>query len=207
MKVNIDLLELNTGQIKGVPKNPRFIRDESFDLLKQSIQEDPEMLELREMIVKKLGDKYIVLAGNMRLRATTELGFTEADVKVVPDNWPAKKLRAIAIKDNVSFGSDDTNALLSDWDLDELRHWGVDLGELDDDEDDNKEVPESDDLILKYIGDDGIAMRASLQVLTGTFDKVNAETQVQKLIDDFGDYDEATQIKLILDGLAAGRRQ
>lgn len=205
MKVDINLLELNTGQIKGVPKNPRFIRDEAYELLKESIKEDPEMLELREMIVKKVGDKYVVLAGNMRLRATTELGFTEADIKVVPDNWPAKKLRAIAIKDNVSFGSDDTNALLSDWDLDELRHWGVDLGELDEEEDENKEVPESDDLILKYIGDDGVAMRASLQILTGAFDKVNAEVQIQKLIDDFGDYDEATQIKLILEGLKHAR--
>jgi len=207
MKVDIELLELNTGQIKGVPKNPRFIRDDRFEQLKTSIQDDPEMLELREMIVKKVGDIYVVLGGNMRLRAVKELGHTQADVKVVPDDWPAKKLRAIAIKDNVAYGSDDTNALLDEWDLDELRHWGVDLGELEDDDDQNKEVAETDDLILKYIGEDGISMRASLEILTGAFDAVQAEAQIQKLVDDFGDYDEATQIKLILDGLAAGRRQ
>lgn len=206
MKVKIELLELNTGQIKGVPKNPRFIRDDRYEQLKTSIQDDPEMLELRELIVKKVGEVYVVLGGNMRLRAVKELGHTEADVKVVPDHWPAKKLRAIAIKDNVAYGSDDTNALLDEWDLDELRHWGVDLGELEDD-DENKEVTETDDLILKYIGEDGISMRASLEILTGAFDAVQAEAQIQKLVDDFGDYDEATQIKLILDGLAAGRRQ
>lgn len=200
MRVKIEELELNTGQIKGVPKNPRFIRDDRFELLKQSIIDDPEMLELRELLVKKQDGKYIVLGGNMRLRALKELEYTETDVKVIPDSLPAKKLRAIAIKDNIAYGTDDTDAMIKDWDLNELRGWGVDLGELDD-ESSNEEVKETDDLVLKYLGDDGIAMRASLTLLTGVFDKITAEVQVQRLIDDFGDYDEATQIKLILEGL------
>ena len=37
----------NIGQVKGLPKNPRFIRDEKYKKLVQSIKDDPEMLELR----------------------------------------------------------------------------------------------------------------------------------------------------------------
>ena len=49
--VKITSLKNNTGQIKGLPKNPRIIRDNKFIQLKNSIQEDPEMLSLRELIV------------------------------------------------------------------------------------------------------------------------------------------------------------
>ena len=41
----------NKGQIPGVPKNPRSIQDGKFSLLKRSIEEDPEMLGLREILL------------------------------------------------------------------------------------------------------------------------------------------------------------
>ena len=45
-----DLL-FNNGQIDGLPKNPRFIKDDKFKKLVKSIEENPEMLELRELLV------------------------------------------------------------------------------------------------------------------------------------------------------------
>lgn len=48
--VIISDLHLNTGQIKDVPKNPRFIKDERYEALKKSIEDDPEMLQLREIV-------------------------------------------------------------------------------------------------------------------------------------------------------------
>lgn len=42
-KIPLSKLHLNTGQIKDVPKNPRFIKDERFAALKKSIEDDPEM--------------------------------------------------------------------------------------------------------------------------------------------------------------------
>lgn len=44
-------IEVNKGQIPGLPKNPRFIKNEKFDRLKDSITENPEMLALRELLV------------------------------------------------------------------------------------------------------------------------------------------------------------
>ena len=103
VKIPISKLLVNNGQIKDVPKNPRLIKDAKFEKLKQSIQDDPEMLELRELLVYPFEDKYVVLGGNMRLRACKELGYTEMECKVIPEDTPAKKLRAIVQKDNIGF--------------------------------------------------------------------------------------------------------
>lgn len=44
-------LKCNEGQIEGLPTNPRQIDEEHLDKLKRSLQEAPEMLNLRELIV------------------------------------------------------------------------------------------------------------------------------------------------------------
>mgnify|MGYP000012592471 CR=1 FL=1 len=121
----------NKGQIPGVPKNPRSIRDDKFKLLKRSIEEDPEMLGLREILVYKYEGKHIIIGGNMRFRALKELGYSEAIVKVLPESIPAEKLRAIVIKDNSGFGDWDWEALGNMWDASDLTNWGLDVPELD----------------------------------------------------------------------------
>jgi len=127
-------LLLNSGQLEGVPKNPRFIKDERYTKLIRSIQDDPEMLGARELLVYPYEGKYIVLGGNMRLRACKELGIKEVPCKVLPELSP-DKLRSIVIKDNVAFGSDDFEMLANDWDIVELVEWGMEipsLGSLED---------------------------------------------------------------------------
>lgn len=44
-------IRANTGQIPGVKANPRTIKGEKYDKLKKSLQDNPEMLELRELLV------------------------------------------------------------------------------------------------------------------------------------------------------------
>lgn len=92
---NIDIrnLEVNKGQIEGLPKNPRFIRDERFEALKKSIEDAPEMLALRELLVYPHEGKYVVIGGNMRLRACTDIGYKEVPCKVLDPGTPVEKLR------------------------------------------------------------------------------------------------------------------
>lgn len=75
--IPIKHLKTNDGQIPGVPKNPRYIRNDRFDLLKQSITDDPEMMQIRELVVYPLDGKYIAICGNMRLKACKAMGWTE----------------------------------------------------------------------------------------------------------------------------------
>jgi hypothetical protein len=120
-------IESNIGQIEGLPKNPRLIKDAKYTKLKKSIEENPEMLGARELIVFPYGDKYVVIGGNMRFQACKELGFKEIPCKLLPATFTPEQLRAITIKDNVSYGELDWEILANEWNAPELNNWGIDV--------------------------------------------------------------------------------
>lgn len=140
----------NKGQIPGVPKNPRVIRDQKFRLLKKSIEEDPEMLGLREILLFPYQGKNIIIGGNMRYQALKDLGYTTAIVKILPADFTPEKLRAIVIKDNSGFGEWDWDALADEWEAAQLIDWGLDVPDLGnvkaDEEAEEDDYNPSDDL-------------------------------------------------------------
>lgn len=140
----------NKGQIPGVPKNPRVIRDQKFRLLKKSIEEDPEMLGLREILLYPYQGKNIIIGGNMRYQALKDLGYTSAIVKILPADLTPGKLRAIVIKDNSGFGEWDWDALADEWEAAQLIDWGLDVPDLGnvkaDEEAEEDDYNPSDDL-------------------------------------------------------------
>ena len=112
--------------IKPNPNNPRVLRDDKFQKLKQSIQEFPKMLSLRPIVID---ENNVVLGGNMRLRALQDLGFTDLDdscVKYANDLTEEEKKRFI-IADNVAFGEWDWDTLANDWDVVDLDAWGLEI--------------------------------------------------------------------------------
>jgi DNA modification methylase len=133
-------------EIKPNPNNPRVLRDDKFQKLKQSITEFPKMLSLRPMVID---ENNVVLGGNMRLRALQELGFNDIDeawVKRSSDLTEEEKKRFI-IADNVAFGEWDWDTLANDWDVVDLEAWGLDIPQFDTVEEleaseDDYEVPE-----------------------------------------------------------------
>lgn len=129
--INVKDLEVNKGQIEGLPKNPRFIRDERFEALKKSIEDAPEMLSLRELLVYPYDGKYVVIGGNMRLRACIDIGYKEIPCKVLDKETPVIKLREYSIKDNQPFGQNDWDIIANEWDAEELRGWGMELMSTD----------------------------------------------------------------------------
>lgn len=147
-KIPLSKLHLNTGQIKDVPKNPRFIKDERFAALKKSIEDDPEMLNLRELVAYDNNGELVVILGNMRYRAMKELGYKDAPVKVLPAETDAKKLRAYIQKDNIAFGQNDWDLLGNEWDIEELQDFGLECDFLTDNEDmtDNEDEGENDEI-------------------------------------------------------------
>lgn len=134
----IGKLELNNGQLAGLPKNPRYIRDDEYEKLKRSIEQSPEFLEARMLLVYPLQNgNYVVIAGNMRLRACRELGFKELPCYVFKEDTSIEKLREYTIKDNANFGNWDYDILANEsWsdDLDLLAEWGAPVEFLKQDE-------------------------------------------------------------------------
>ena len=118
---------VNIKEVKPNPKNPRVIKDGKFQKLVKSIQEFPDMLNKRPLIVfTDVDGKYCVLGGNMRLKALNELKFKEIPV-IVADEWTEEQKNEFLIKDNVGFGEWDWDSLANEWDVEKLDDWGLDL--------------------------------------------------------------------------------
>jgi site-specific DNA-methyltransferase (adenine-specific) len=115
------------SEVKPNPKNPRIIKDGKFQKLVKSIQEFPDMLNKRPLIVfTDVDNKYVVLGGNMRLKACKEIGLKEIPI-IIADEWTEEQKNEFLIKDNVGFGEWDWDSLANEWDVEKLDDWGLDL--------------------------------------------------------------------------------
>ena len=131
----LSAIEPNEGQLEGLPSNPRSITREKLALLKKSVQEHPDMLSLRGLLVYQLDSgHYIAIGGNMRLKVMQELGYTEAPCVIVPKETPIEEIKAYSIIDNNGFGKWDWDMLANEWDENQLTDWGVDLPIFNNDE-------------------------------------------------------------------------
>lgn len=129
----VELSELtpNKGQIPGVPKNPRFIKDDNFRRLKKSLEDDPDFMGVREIVVYPYEGKKVIVGGTMRYHALKELGYRDTVVKVLRPDTPPEKVRRFILKDNAAFGEYDWEAIANEWDASEVVDCGVDVPELD----------------------------------------------------------------------------
>lgn len=129
-------------KIKLNPNNPRIIKDDKFKKLVQSIKDFPEMLDIRPIVVNKEG---IILGGNMRFKACAEAGIKEPPYVVV--DLTEEQQKEFLIKDNVSGGEWDWEALANEWNVEQLEGWGLDMPAIEPEEvleaeEDNFDAPE-----------------------------------------------------------------
>jgi hypothetical protein len=114
--------KVKINEIKLNPNNPRLIKDNKFKKLVKSIQDFPEMLDIRPIVVN--GDM-IILGGNMRYKACKEAGLKE--IPVIVTDLTEDQQREFLIKDNTSGGEWDWEVLANEWDSEQLEAWGLDL--------------------------------------------------------------------------------
>jgi ParB-like chromosome segregation protein Spo0J len=122
MQVN----KVKITEVKNNPKNPRLIKDDKFRKLVKSIQEFPQMLELRPIVVD---ENNIVLGGNMRLKACKEAGLKEVYI-VKAEGLTELQKDEFIVKDNVGFGEWDWDMLANEWDAELLNDWGLFVPEM-----------------------------------------------------------------------------
>lgn len=164
--------------IKPNPNNPRVIKDEKFRKLVKSIKDFPEMLQKRPLVCfTDIDGKYVVLGGNMRLKASIEVGLKELPI-ILADDWTQEQRAQFLIKDNVGFGEWDWEQLQSEWDTEQLEDWGLDVGGFDLD---------SDELGTEFSLPDGD--KAPFQQMTFTLADEQAE-QIKNAIADIKQTDE-----------------
>lgn len=139
-------MKVDIKKIKPNPRNPRIIKDEKFAKLVKSIQDFPEMLEKRPLVCfTDVDGKYVVLGGNMRLKAANEVGLKQLPI-LLADDWTEEQKNEFLIKDNVGFGEWDWEQIKNDWDVDKLDEWGLDVPDFEvtelEAEEDDFDVPE-----------------------------------------------------------------
>ena len=121
--------QVKISKVKGNPDNPRIIKNDKFKKLVKSIQEFPEMLKLRPIVVD---EEMIVLGGNMRLKASKDAGLKEVWIEVA-EGLTEEQKKEFIVKDNVGFGEWEWDILANEWDSVQLAEWGLDVWENEDD--------------------------------------------------------------------------
>jgi len=161
----IQNVPINT--VKANPNNPRIIKDDKFAKLVKSINEFPQMLKLRPIVVN---DDMVVLGGNMRLKACKEAGLKEIPI-IKASELTEQQQKEFIVKDNVGYGEWDWSDLANNWDSDQLEEWGLDIPGFSDVEDlgENFSLPDGD--------------KAPFQQMTFTLADEQA-TQIKNAIDE-----------------------
>jgi site-specific DNA-methyltransferase (adenine-specific) len=129
------------NSVKANPNNPRIIKDDKFAKLVKSINEFPQMLNLRPIVVN---DDMVVLGGNMRLKACKEAGLKEIPI-IKASELTEQQQKEFIVKDNVGYGEWDWDDLANNWDAAELEEWGLDIPDFkteDEAQEDDYEIPE-----------------------------------------------------------------
>lgn len=128
-KIRSDGMKLS--ELKTNPTNPRIIKDDKFKKLVQSIKDFPEMMEKRPIVcvTDSVDGKLYPLGGNMRLKALQELKYKDIPDSwvVLADEWTQEQRSEFIIKDNVGFGEWNWDLLQSDWNVDDLENWGLEV--------------------------------------------------------------------------------
>lgn len=162
---------MNINEIKPNPSNPRIIKDDKFKKLVKSIQDFPQMLELRPIVID---ENNVVLGGNMRLKACIEAGLKDVPVKQAKELTEEQKKEFI-VKDNVGYGEWDWDDLANNWDEQLLTEWGLDIPNFDVSSfaDQNKElslddVSDSMSINLKYTEEEYYIVKEQLLKIATT---------------------------------------
>lgn len=138
--ITTEIKTVKLSSIKLNPDNPRQITEKDMAYLVKSLQEFPDMMKLREVVVDEDG---MILGGNMRFRALQQIGKKTCIVKIVQGLTPEQK-REFILKDNTQFGIFDYDILSSEWDSLPLTDWGLDIPKAWTASPDESESPEDE---------------------------------------------------------------
>jgi DNA modification methylase len=134
--------QVKISKVQRNPNNPRIIKNDKFKKLVKSIQEFPEMLKLRPIVVD---EDFMVLGGNMRLKASKDAGLKEVWIEIA-EGLSEEQKKEFIVKDNVGFGEWEWDILANEWDSLQLAEWGLDVWENLDDKEPEAGLIEDDEI-------------------------------------------------------------
>lgn len=106
--------------------NPRTITKDKMNKLVESIKDNPDYFEARPIICSDRTGKLVILAGNQRYKAAKIAGLEEVPV-IILHGLSEEKEKEIIIRDNVELGDWDMDILANEWEVEDLKDWGVEV--------------------------------------------------------------------------------
>ena len=157
--------------LKPLENNPRYIKEEDFERLCASVQNNPELFEAQPIILSDRTGEMVIIAGNQRYRAAKEVGLKEVPT-VLLTGLTEQKEKEIIIRTNVTNGKWDWDRLADDdWNVDDLEDWGVNVDFL---KDDGEEGTNIDDFFEKV--DEGEAQKEKFEKICISIPEENKES-------------------------------
>jgi ParB-like chromosome segregation protein Spo0J len=112
---------MKISDLKPLEKNPFKSRgDAQIQAIAKSIQEFERMMTIRKIVIDENNE---ILGGNKRYYALKKLGYKE-----IPDEW-IEKVEGLTEEQKREFIVKDNSHWNSEWDLELLNEWGVDLAD------------------------------------------------------------------------------
>ena len=148
----------NTGELYGLPNNPRTISENKMAMLVESLKNNPDYFEARPIICSDRTGKLVILAGNQRAKAAYIAGIEEVPV-IVLHGLSEEQEKEIIIRDNVELGEWDMDILANEWDIDDLQNWigddfmqKIDWAGVDELTDESYDEPDHEKLVCPKCG-------------------------------------------------------
>jgi len=113
---------IKTSKLVPNGANPRTIKNDDFQKLCKSIEENPLYFEARPILCNP---EFGIFAGSMRYRAAKKLKLKEVPVIVM--DISKEKQREYLVRDNVSAGAWDISILTAEFETEDLIGYGVDI--------------------------------------------------------------------------------
>ncbi len=123
----IEMIDLK--KLKLLERNPRTITKTQMEKLKQKLNDKPEFLHKRPILVNVVDEEYQVYAGNQRVRAARKLKWKQIPC-IVSHNLSADEIKEEIVLDNVHYGDHDYEMLANDFDIDLLIDCGFTEAQL-----------------------------------------------------------------------------
>ena len=169
---------MNLDNLKPNPNNPRIIKKDEFERLKNKVKSFPEMLEKRPIVYN--GDT--VLGGNQRLMVLRDLAKEGFEIKesYFSDGsaWSEEQKRQFVITDNISDGDWDYDILANQWSDLPLEEWGIDTSGWDSGEVEEDEPPPLPEKAISKLGE--VYQLGPHRLMCGDATKIE---DVEKLMD------------------------
>ena len=130
MTIPVSRMEINSGQLRWLPRNPRDWTKDDIEKMQRSLKRDPDFVEERPVLVTPgEGDALVVFAHNLLVEAAKRNGRESLPgviYEVEDEEKDQETIRRRAIIDNGQMGRNNADILANEWpyEADQLVEFG-----------------------------------------------------------------------------------